>query len=381
VCVPVLFCACVKSLETFVAVDAGAQPTLGVTAIAASNANSCAIWHGGLFCWGDNTYGQLGTGDQASRDLPVRVGQDSDWAQVQAGYQSTCALKADGSVWCWGGNGEGQLGLGLPDAGLQLTPAQVSLGFAAQAIALHFEHVCVLTSDGSLWCWGFNFEGQLGLNDNYPGQNKPLPVAVAVGTHWRAVDTGQGHTCGIQTDGSLWCWGRNSVGQLAQGTGAPIQIRVPTRVGTGMDWSLVRATQNASCALAQDGTLWWWGDVYDAPIGQHELDVATPVDAGTWVDVSVEPFDICGLKADATLWCWGRNNEGELGTGDQVDRYTPVLGVGTFQASVVGRFHRCALDARGGIYCTGQNTSGQLGVGDTVQRSLLTPVSLESSGL
>jgi alpha-tubulin suppressor-like RCC1 family protein len=367
---------CVEYLQAFAPLDGGVQPTLNVTAVAASNVHSCAVWQGGLYCWGDNSYGQLGTGDLTSHPLPVPVGADSDWEQVQTGYESTCGLKRDGTVWCWGDDTDGQLGLG--DVGPQTTPARVSLSFAANALALHFEHVCVLSPDGSLWCWGFNVEGQLGLNDNYPGQNQFSPVAVEAGTHWSSVDTGQGHTCGVQTDGSLWCWGRNTTGHLGLGASAPIQIRVPTHVGTDSNWTVARATQNSSCGLKTDDTLWCWGISYEAPISQQVIwYVPTPVDTGTdWVGVSIETFDICGLKREGTQWCWGRNDEGELGTGDTVSVYTPLEGAGTFEGGAVGRFHRCALDGLGGLYCTGANESGELGVGDTAQRDVLTPVQI-----
>jgi alpha-tubulin suppressor-like RCC1 family protein len=372
---PALLCGCVESLQVLSPIDAG--PTYGVSTVAASADDTCAIWDGGLYCWGNGEDGKLGTGDLSMQLLPVRIGPDSDWLDVQVGYQSSCGLKADASVWCWGGNGNGQLGLGLPDSGRLLVPTRVPLGFATQALALHFNHVCALAQDGSLWCWGFNAEGQLGLGDPYPGHDYPSPVAVQPGTHWLAVDTGQGHTCGIQSDGSLWCWGRNSNGELGQGPDASIQIRTPTRVGTLTDWTVVRATQNASSGIRRDGTLWTWGSDYQAPIGQRSWDVPTPVDGGNWVQISFETFDLCAIQSDATSWCWGRNLEGQLGTGDEQDRYSPWQVSGTFRQNAVGRFHRCALDAQGGLYCTGQNLVGQLGVGDTHPREVLTPVRLE----
>jgi len=365
---------CVESLPVFSPVDAGRPPFSNVTQVAAAFTHTCAVQQGTLFCWGDNTYGQLGTGDVQPRLVPAPVDAGSGWVQVQTGYESTCARRADGSVWCWGDDTDGQLGLGTtPPA---LSPALVSLPAAAQTLALHFEHVCTLLQDASLWCWGFNVEGQLGLGDGYPGANHPAPVQVAAGTHWRSVDTGQGHTCGIQTDGSLWCWGRNTTGHLGLGTGAPIQVRTPTRVGTATDWSEVHATQNASCALKTDGSLWCWGIAYDAPAGTHEVDTPTQVNpALDWASVSMETFALCGLKQSGAQYCWGRNDEGELGTGDTVSLYTPTVIPGAFQGGAVGRFHRCAINPAGDVLCTGENVNGQLGLGDNSRRDVLTAVS------
>jgi alpha-tubulin suppressor-like RCC1 family protein len=268
----------------------------------------------------------------------------------------------------------GQLGQG--PGGVRRTPGQVALPSPAIALSMHFDHACAIGMDRVLRCWGHNLEGQLGLDDGFPGPDHNTPAPVAGGGQWKAVSAAQGHTCALRTDGTLWCWGRNSPPELGQPMGAPQQLHLPTQVGTDGDWAEVHATQNSSCALKASGALWCWGAAYDAPIGDRV--VYTPERVGTdtdWRSLSLETFALCGLKTSGAQWCWGRNDEGQLGDGDVVSVYSPVqLGGGPWSAVAMGRFHHCAIAAAGALYCTGANDTGQLGLGDTDRRNVLTPV-------
>lgn len=354
-------------------VDAG-RP-FGVEQVAAGFQHTCAVHEGAMFCWGSNTSGELGTGDLLPRNSPTPIDAGTGWVELGVGYDATCALKADGTVWCWGDNTNGRLGQG--PGGSRRVPGKVILPSAATALSMHFQHACVILSDASLRCWGMNTEGQLGLDDGFPGAgDQNLPVAVSGGGQWRAVSAGQGHTCGIRTDGSLWCWGRNGPPVLGLPAGSPGQIRQPTRVGTDTDWMQVVATQSSTCALKAGGQLWCWGSSYDAVIGTREISGIERVGSESdWRAVSNETFTVCGLKTSNALWCWGRNDEGQLGTGNTDSVYTPVrIGTGGWRSISVGRFHHCAVDLMGGLFCTGENADGQLGLGDNMRRNVLTPV-------
>jgi alpha-tubulin suppressor-like RCC1 family protein len=359
--------------------DAGGSPFLA-DQIAVAFAHSCAIRTGALFCWGNNMNGQLGLGTVQSQLSPVQVGVDTDWVEVMVGYASTCARKQSGSVWCWGDNTYSQLGLGpVGPAGIS-APQQVPLGFAAQTLALHFEHVCVIDPSDELWCWGSNTESELGLTDPMLQHiDQPSPQHVSPGTTWRQVETGNGHTCGVHLDNTLWCWGRNSMAQVGLDAGAPIQVILPTQIGTDTDWSEVfDSSQDSTCALKIDGSLWCWGYIYDtafeAPVYQYG-----PKQIGTetwWTQIQMETYVICTRDQMDHLWCWGRNAEGELGTGDSNSVYTPtqIDNTGWYQGAV-GRFYRCAIrSADRQVFCTGANDDGELGVGDKQYRNVLTPV-------
>lgn len=358
-------------------VDAGtdAGRPFGVEQVATAYQHTCAIHDGALFCWGSNSAGELGTGDVQPRKSPTPVDAGTGWAELGVGYEATCARKSDSSVWCWGDNTNGRLGQG--PGGSRLVPGKVTLPTSALALSMHFQHACVVGADQSLRCWGQNTEGQLGLDDGFPGAgDQSLPVQVSGGGQWRSVSTGQGHTCGLRTDGTLWCWGRNMPPVLGLPGGSPGQLRRPTQVGTDTDWAQVRATQSSTCALKTNGSLWCWGGSYDAPIGTREIFGVERVGTDTdWSAVSIETFSICALKPSNALWCWGRNDEGQLGKGDTMSVYTPVrIGTGAWRSVAVGRFHHCAVDLMGGLFCTGENGDGQLGLGDNVRRNVLTPV-------
>ena len=179
-----------------------------------------------LWCWGGNFEGQLGMGDTASRLVPTRVGTDADWARIMTGGTSTCGIRTDGSLWCWGQNEDGQLGLG--DTNWRLVPTRVGTDTDWARVSPGNRHTCGIRTDRSLWCWGRNWQGQLGLGVSEP--NRQVPTRVGTDTDWARVGaTGWEHTCGIRTDRSLWCWGDNPRGGL--GLGDTTDRLVPTRVG------------------------------------------------------------------------------------------------------------------------------------------------------
>ncbi|MFT3838333.1 MAG: hypothetical protein QM723_15220 [Myxococcaceae bacterium] len=369
-----------RELDLFTATDSGladagtdAGTTFIADAIATGDSHACAIHSGALWCWGSNASGQLGLGDTLPRNRPTPLDAGTNWVEVTAGYEATCARKTDGSVWCWGDNSN--LTLGQGGGGARSTPGQVPLMFAASQVALHFAHACAISAaDQSLHCWGFNTEGQLGLNDGFPGQNQGNPQPVSGGMQWKQVSAGQGHTCAIRSDGTMWCWGRNSDGEGGLGNGAPIQTRSPQQVGTDNTWLEVRATQNASCALKQDHSLWCFGEPYDGTTNN----LLAPTRIGTRNDlqhVEMETFNVCTLDSTGKQQCWGRNDEGELGNGDTASIWTPTdVAGGPWLGEAVGRFFRCNIDQAGHVFCTGENSDGELGVGDNMRRNVLSPV-------
>lgn len=217
---------------------------------------------GTLWAWGSNQAGQLGTETQeTSTDLegnpipyasqPLAVMEDV--VSASAGADFTVALKADGTLWTWGGNDEGQLGTGTTEG--STTPVQV-LDQVTAVVAGDY-HVAALRTDGTLWMWGSNIDGQLGT-----GQATEVlqtqPVQVPLNGAVLAVAAGTGHTVAILEDGSLWVWGRNDHGQLGL-EGAAATVPQPTQVPQVTGVAAVAAGTYHTACLLDDGTLLTWG--------------------------------------------------------------------------------------------------------------------------
>jgi alpha-tubulin suppressor-like RCC1 family protein len=195
--------------------------------------HTCGIQlDGTLWCWGRNLHGQLGLGDARDSDRPQQVQSDATWTDVTAGAQHTCAITDDATLWCWGDNDSGELGLG--DETDRSVPTEVgeSGGWSDVAAGLPYcefgcvhVHTCASRSDGSLWCWGDNARGELGLGDK---ADRLVPGEVN-GSSWAgAVGAGGADSCGVQADNTLWCWGGNNFGRL--GLGDTHNRKVPTQV-------------------------------------------------------------------------------------------------------------------------------------------------------
>lgn len=347
-------------------------PLGSVIQVDGGDVHTCAVVDGALYCWGGNQTGGLGLGDVDTRDVPTRVGSSGEWTLVGSGNGFSCGIRS-GDVFCWGAGTSGQLGDGQFSSAL--VPKQVVLPAQAAELGVGHDHVCAVLSDGRLYCWGNNTEGQLAQDDPFPGAgvNSALPLQVGSNSDWKSVSSGQGHTCGVRLDGSLWCWGRNLGGELGLGAGSLGQIRVPTRVGVASDWLVVAAGQNHTCGVRAPGRLHCWGDNSHFQLGFVGMDVAfEPTELPSPSDVaqiSVDTFHSCATEKGGRLSCWGRNIEGQLGNGtlEASNQAVPAIPRDAWTHVTVARFHTCGARNRA-LFCTGANADGRLGTGDTARR-------------
>jgi alpha-tubulin suppressor-like RCC1 family protein len=353
------------------------EPPGAATAVSLSRGHTCALAGGAIYCWGDNRNGRLGLGDTRVQRTPARVGTDDDWTAVVTSANATFALKEDGSLWSWGANDNGQLGLG--DFSDRATPTRVGTRDDWTVVTSRFYHACGLTGDHALWCWGRNEEGQIGQNRSSLS-DIPAPAQVTDLRVWVATDAGDGHSCGIRSDGTLWCWGRNTDAELAQPADAPIQIRYPVQAGDDTDWDAISAGQNANCGL-RSGRLYCWGANNERalPLPTSGDLVAAPTEVpttSTLVAVAFNTFGGCARSAAGEAFCWGRNVEGQLGLGDTTLREVPTaLPGGGWTDISPGRFAFCGVRS-GVVTCTGDNSEGQLGDGTTNRRNTMGAVVL-----
>lgn len=323
---------------------------------------------GGLWTWGNNTYGQLGIGNTASKYSPVVVGSLTTWTKVVSGNQFSLAIKTDGTLWSWGKNGSGQLGLG--NTTNRSSPVQIGALNTWATISVTNYAVFGIKTDGTLWSWGSNTYGLLGLGTTTP--NRSSPVQVGALTNWAKLANPSTAflTGAIKTDGTLWTWGRNDFGQL--GLGNITNYYSPKQVGSLTNWASV-APMGISClATKTDGTLWSWGNGGQARLGLgNTTDYSSPKQVGSltnWASVAGGNYSGNAIKTNGTLWAWGANYSGNFGNGTYTSANSPVqIGSLTKWATVASTSYPTPVIASqtdNTLWSWGNNTYGQLGLGN-----------------
>lgn len=335
--------------------------------VGAGRVFSCALSAaGGVTCWGDNQYGELGDGSFVDSATPVSVaGLGSGVTKLAVGYRHACAITAGGGVKCWGRGQYGQLGNGST----QDRPTLVSvtgLDSGVADLAAGGAHTCAVSTAGALKCWGSGFYGALGNGGN-TGSTVPVDVT-GLGSNVARVTAGWDHTCALTTGGGVQCFGANGGGQL--GNGATTKSNVPVAVtGLASGISAISAYANTSCALTTGGGVKCWGDNTFGSLGDGtRISRSVPGDVATLTSGVAAIGGSCAIVSGGTLKCWGANDSGQVGDGTMTSHTTPVSvsGIGGSVTAVAqGNQHTCALLASGATQCWGDNELGQLGNGTT----------------
>jgi alpha-tubulin suppressor-like RCC1 family protein len=349
-----------------------------------------------VWCWGANNEAQLGVGTVGGSAGPVRPSATGGLREkvvlgLSAGREHTCAISFDPEgfgAWCWGANGDGQIG----DGGTTRRTRPVQVAADAIMVAAGAAHTCVVTVDLTVSCWGANDVGQLGIGAT--GPSDPTPQEVPGLTDVVGISANENNTCALREDGTAWCWGSDTHGQLGDGGGASgTPVATPaavTMTGISGGFAQVSVGRRHVCALqaveAATAPAYCWGEDADGQLGNaaSAADFSRPGRvAGTarYVSVSAGGDSTCAVAGTGRPYCWGANPDGQLGTGNPgghaapaaVDLRNVVLAppirllYGTTQPVVagmtVGAAHACAADIDMAVYCTGRNDAGQLGAG------------------
>lgn len=409
------------------------EPQAQVTGIMAGDNSSCALLSNGMLrCWGDNGYGQLGLGHQQMLGLqPGQMGASLPTLPLPPGVklvdvkpgETTCARGEDQALYCWGRNSQGQLGKGNnQDRGDN--PGEMGKGLLSVPLGPNLKvtdhcvgqgHVCAVLGEGQVKCWGRNSTGQLGRGnvDSVGAQRNQMGEQLAfvdLGTEGDAkvqrratkISCGAQHTCVLTTDHKVLCWGVNDKSQLGNANTQNVgdQANEMGNALVAVPFSMpskivdIQSAQDHNCVLTDAGTVHCWGNNkqgqlglgHTNPMGSTSAEVSalySGVDLGSSTPVTqmaVGGAHVCALTSDAKVRCWGANRMGELGAGpvqtlgsapDQMGAKLPVLSLGQGFTPVqisAGAHHSCARDKAGAVRCWGLNLQGQLGLGDQVDR-------------
>ncbi|MFM8419170.1 MAG: RCC1-like domain-containing protein, partial [Verrucomicrobiota bacterium] len=328
--------------STAVAVLLGDRPA-GVwwSRVSGGGSHSLALGSDGwIYAWGSNAAGQLGDGTADNRTRPVAVAPGAvpagvTFTRVSAGGQHSLALGTDGNVYAWGANPAGQLGDGTTLD--RAVPVAVALGGIPSGVTVTqvhagWDHSVALGSDGTVYAWGSNAQGQLGDGTAFGRQQ---PVAVQVGSvRFQSIAAGRFHTVGIGTDGRAHAWGGNVFGQL--GDGSMVSQVSPVEVArgalpVGVTFSSVAAGWVHSVARGSDGKAYAWGGNMSGQLGNGSNDTqSNPVAVlGIPSGVNVAAVAANGsfslaLGSDGVVYAWGSNDTGQLGDGTILSRTVAV---------------------------------------------------------
>jgi alpha-tubulin suppressor-like RCC1 family protein len=369
--------------------SAGPSSTPAPALTAIGLAHVCRLSDGAASCWGRGNLGQLGSGSTTDAATPTPVAGGPAFSSIAAGYTHTCGLDADGAAWCWGSNISGELGTGtLPDEACgafpcQTRPAQVATSERFTSLAAGNGFTCGLATSGALFCWGANDKGQLGTTAQAdtcgPLRCSRAPIASGgPSSRFRRVTAGRSHVCALTPDGEVWCWGYD--GLTVEGIHLHEFSPDPELNSDSIPFTAISSGGYHTCGLTSRGAAWCWGiDAIGAGSETLEADHPVPV-AGNhrFQQIQASQVTTCGLDTDGQAWCWGVNANGSVGTepiGSLVLFDTPQAVSGDFRFSSIagggGTF--CGTTTDGAMACWGEGDAGQLlnGAGDSA-----TPVSL-----
>ncbi len=274
---------------------------IAFTAVSAGVRHTCGVAEAGAaYCWGANHAGQFGSDSPDVARTPFRVFRGIGFVSVYAGGAHTCGLLDNGVVRCWG--------RGPRDPG----------NFAFTSFTSGSWQVCGLTSEGIAYCWGYN---------GFTEKDSSEPVPVAGGLTWQSVRPGTYHTCGITKSGEAYCWGLGKAGQLGNDTTTRGSL-VPLPVSGKLRFRALATGNFHTCGISADHSLYCWGKNRHGQLGTRTRSgarVPHPAALGlSFRSITAGSYHTCGFTTDETAYCWGSNEYGQLGSGLVSSSTAPV---------------------------------------------------------
>jgi cysteine-rich repeat protein len=340
---------------------------MNAATIATGYNHTCFLRTGNVYCSGYNGRGELGDGTWSQRTSPVLVRNLTGVKQIQLGNFHSCALKTNGTVFCWGYNPYGQLGNGANSN--RNTPVQVRSLTGVAHIGTGAYHTCAVKTNGTVFCWGYNGQGQLGTGNN---SYRNVPTQVRSISDAVKVTGGYYHTCAQRRNGQIKCWG---YGQYHQISNTSSRTTRNTPIDARITGSAVEVATYAwgTCYRRSNGTVSCFGygchgQMGDGRTSCYNYGNRTVSGISNAVELGTGYYHLCARLADGTVKCWGYNSYGQLGNGNTSQQSRPVQVSGLSGAVTISRghaaWHTCASKNDGSVVCWGRNNNGQLGIGN-----------------
>lgn len=289
---------------------------MGITQITAGSYHTCALNNlGKVYCWGRNNVGQLGNahGKDSAQPILVEGLSDQKIRQISAGSTHTCALNQSGQAYCWGSNKDGKLGAGSSNSFSDRALPVIEMDNPVLQVSAGGSNTCALDTTGKVWCWGDGKDGQNGQG-NFEDQVLPVNVN-ALPSQVIKITSGWYHICVLSIESKVFCWGKNTKGQLGNASTVPQSKPVPA-VGLNDGVTLLAAGGQESCAVKGD-SLYCWGDDYLdktsievvlAHLTPHIVPIQVPIKS-----LYLGGSHACVLATNNDIRCWGANDHQQLG--------------------------------------------------------------------
>ena len=309
------------------------------------------------------------------------------WVKVSAGTEYSMAIKSDGTLWAWGANNYGQLGVSSPSS--SNVPVQVGSDSDWKDIACGSFHILAMKADSTLWSWGFNASGQLGQGNT---TNITSPQQIGTDHDWVQIECGTVHSAAVKANGTLWMWGNNLYGQC--GVGNNTDVLIPTQVGSANTWKKIALGGVHTLGLLEENSqnvMYAWG--YNST-GQLGLGTNTDVNVPTavlmpvnqtlhWKGISAGFQFSTAIAQDGTAWTWGFNGNGQLGLGDTQDRnlISQLGNLSTWNQIIAGSCFAYGTLADATTFSWGFNGQGMLSIGTMQSQNIPYPLTVLTTNI
>ena len=287
-------------------------------------------------------------------------------------YRASIALDVNGNIWTWGNNTYGQLGSGDTTSTSVKRPIKITNNTKFKEISMGYCHALALDNEGNIWSWGQNTAGQLG-NGEISDDKVLIPTRIDSNVKFKQINAGENCSVALDENGDIWTWGSMQDGALGNGKSSNEKVLMPTKITTSKKFEKIGIKDKTGWAFDKDGEMWLWGANAFGQIGNNNnnaIKVPTKISYETKIkERKISSFFSIAIDEEGDIWTCGDNAYGELGLGYALNKqtvltFTKVTATSKFEKIAISSYSAFAIDNEGNIWSWGKNSSGELGNGD-----------------